>query len=90
MAQTEPDVGAPIERQVRPLADRLRDSVELLEREIDRLRAIARDAEMAAVDFQRDILAVRRYCSDVQQAGTVNERVVARTVTRMLERLPAA
>lgn len=98
-------VGAPLERQVRPLADRLRDSVEWLERdgfatsaglareaaaELDRLRAIARDAETAAVDFQREILAVRRYCSDVQQEGTPNERTVAQTVACMLARPPAA
>jgi len=58
--------------------------------EMDRLRAIARDAETAATDFMREILGVRRYCSDVQQNGTVNERAVAQTVARMLARPPAA
>jgi hypothetical protein len=98
-------VAGQVERTVRPLSDRLRDSVEWLERdgfatsaglareaaaEIERLRAIASEAAAAAVDFQREILAVRRYCDDVRQTGSVNEQIVAQTVSRMLARPPAA
>jgi hypothetical protein len=103
MAQTSPAVLGPVEPSVRPLAYRLRTYAtdELLSDtyaqamldaadEMDRLRAIARDAETSATDLMREILVVRRYCGDVQQSGTANERAVAQTVSRMLARPPAA
>ncbi len=57
--------------------------------ELQTLRNLGNEAETAADEIVRLralVSAVRRYCSDVQESGTVNEQIVARTVAGIILR----
>lgn len=89
-------VGAPVQRRVRPLVERLEDAAHAWEHSLticgDYMPspAMLREAKAEIELLQQETFAVRRYCADVQQEGTANERIVAQVVSRMLARPNAA